>query len=134
MIRHLKTMKQVFPSVLACLMISNSFGRDFRPQGRIEHIQASDTSVQDCYVFPTLPGVVYTVETSHDLIDWVAVDEVYGLGNDYVVSMREYTPPPPPSSGSALPLPHPPPATNISLCIQPCSDVGGGDDCVMGVS
>jgi len=124
--QKLLRMKTASPLALGFLLITTAFSRDFLPQTWFEDVSASDDSIQKCYVFPTLPGVLYTVETSHDMLDWTAVDEVYGLGSEHVVSMYEYTPPPPAPPGSGAPLPHPPPARHVSLCIQPCSGVEGG--------
>lgn len=93
-------MKAVLSLVFAFLLMPSALSRDFLPQGWFEEVPASDASIQKSYVFHTMPGVVYTVETSHDLSTWVALDEVYGLGNEHVVSMYEFTPPPPPPPGS----------------------------------
>lgn len=63
-----------------------TFARDLRPEVHFENT----------------PGVHYQVEVSNDLLDWTPTDEVYGLGHEYVVTMREFTP-------AALPEPGPAP-------------------------
>lgn len=66
--------------------------------------------------------MLYTVESSNDLSNWTTQDELYGLGNEYVVTMREYLPPPP----GTPPIIRPAPATNVSLRVQPASGAAGG--------
>ncbi len=97
-------MKTTLCFAIGLALSSPAFTRDFRPEGRIENIQVDDSSVQQSYIFRTIPGVLYRVESSHDLSQWTAEDEIYGLGQEYVVPMREFTPPPPPEPGT-------PPAT-----------------------
>jgi hypothetical protein len=73
-------------TALLCLsLVSPAFPRDFRPAAHLENIPLADSSVQQCYVISTTPGVRYTVESSEDLSNWTSRDEIYGLGNDYVV-------------------------------------------------
>jgi hypothetical protein len=75
-----------------------------RPKGRIENLPTSNSSVLQCYIFPTRPGVIYQMESSHDLANWSAEGAgIYGLGHEQVVTMREFTPPPPPEPGSETP-------------------------------
>ena len=105
------------PAVSAAALVSavalSASARDFRPDMSFENVPAGDGSVQQCLVFPTTPGVGYRAEWSHDLTDWTTDEEVYGLGFDFVVAMREFTPPPPPPEpGSGDP---PPPVTTPSL-------------------
>ncbi len=99
--------------------------RDFRPVGHMESITADDSSIQQCYVFPTIAGVRYTVETSHDLTNWTTQDEIYGLGNEYVVTIREFTPPPPPPPGTP-PATLSTPAWNASIRMERSSGTDGG--------
>ena len=101
------------PTVSAAALISavalSAPARNFRPDMSFENVPAGDESIQQCLVFPTTPGVGYRVEWSHDLTDWTTDEEVYGLGFDFVVAMREFTPPPPPpepGSGDPPPLYH----------------------------
>jgi hypothetical protein len=75
--------------------------------------------------FPNRGGVSYTVEFSNDLTHWTTQDEIYGLGHEYVVAMREFTPPPPPEPGAPPAIPSQP-ATNVSLRIQSASGAAGG--------
>ena len=77
--------------------------RDFRPEGWYESIPATDGSIQQSYVFRTLPGVIYRVEHSDDLATWTAGDEIYGLGHDYITPMFQTAPPPPPEPGGEAP-------------------------------
>jgi hypothetical protein len=74
--------------------VSKAF--DMLPERWFEDIPAGDTSVQRCCVFRTVPGVVYQVETSHDLETWTSDPEIYGLGHEHVVPLLELIPPPPP--------------------------------------
>ena len=119
-------MKTTCYLALGLALVSAAFSRDFRPDGHLENIQATDSSVQQCYVFRSLPGVRYRVERSHDLTQWTTDDEIYGLGHEYVVAMREFTSPPPPEPGAAPPAPIVAPAKNVSLFIQPSSEAAGG--------
>lgn len=45
--------------------------------------------------FPDRSWHHYTVETSDDLAKWTQHETIYGLGHEYVVTMRKFTPPPP---------------------------------------
>ncbi len=113
-------------SVLLCLLLASlALARDFRPAGHMESITAADSSVQQCYIFPTIAGVRYMVESSHDLTNWTVQDEIYGLGNEYVVTMREFTPPPPPPPGTPPTTP-PSPAWNASIRMERASGAAGG--------
>ncbi len=120
-------MKPVFTVLFA--LASVTIARDFRPKAYFEDIPALDTSVLQCYVFKTLPGIGYQVQVSNDLVSWSDIDEVYGLGHEYVVTMRETAPAPPEDPGS--PPPSPPPTTSnpiksASIRMQPASGTGGG--------
>ena len=99
---------------------------EFRLEGWIENIPATDQSVRQCYIFETVPGVKYRVESSHDLSEWTPEDEIYGLGHEFVVTMREFTPPPPPEPGSEPPDPTVILRKSVSLVIQPSSGTAGG--------
>ena len=99
--------------------------RDFLPEGHMENIPLADSSIQQCYIFRTMAGVSYTVESSTDLTNWASQDEIYGLGHEYVVTMREYTPPPPPPPGTP-PASRPAPAINASIRLQRASGPEGG--------
>jgi hypothetical protein len=113
-----------------CLILATVFAeRDFRPVGRMENIPASDISVQQCYLFPTIPGVIYRVESSHDLTTWTAGDEFYGMGHEHVVAMRDFTPPPPPPPGGGAGQPpsnFTAPARHVGLRMSPSSGMAGG--------
>jgi hypothetical protein len=103
-----------------------AFARDFRPEARFENIPATNASVLQCYVFQTSAGVGYQVEVSNDMLHWTATDEIYGLGHEYVVTMREFTPAPPPEPG-ASPSPSPSAPTKcVSIRMQPATGMAGG--------
>ena len=118
-------MKTLRSLALTAVLVATAGARDFRPAWRLENIPAGDSSIQQCYVIQTTPGVEYTVESSNDLSTWTPQEELYGLGNEYVITMREFTPPPtpPPGTLTASPLALP---TNVSLRIQPASGTAGG--------
>lgn len=44
-----------------------------------ENVPAGDDSIQSSLVFRTIPGVQYTVETSHDLTNWTELESIYGM-------------------------------------------------------
>ena len=110
-------MPMKLPHVLLLLIVaSTAIARDFRPEGYLENIPASDSSVQECYVFRTTAGVRYTVQFSNDLTTWTDQDEIYGFGNEYVVTMRQFTAPPVLEPGEPpLPPPGPDPTINASI-------------------
>jgi hypothetical protein len=124
-LKILPIMKTAIRFAIGLVLVSLSSARDFRPDGRLENIPASDTSVQQCYIFRTVPGVLYRVESTHDLSNWTAGDEIYGMGHEFVTAMREYTPPPPapPVTPPATP---PVPAIHASLRVRPSSGTAGG--------
>jgi hypothetical protein len=113
------------PPVLLFLIAATTTARDFRPEAHLENISASDSSIQECYVFRTTAGVRYTVESSSNLTNWTVRDRIYGLGNEYVVSMRQFTAPPPPEPGTPPPTVLVP-SWNASLMMRPASDPAGG--------
>jgi hypothetical protein len=116
-----------FPRVSLCLILSTSaFSQDFRPESHFETIPAADSSVQECYVFRTKAGLRYTVESSHDLTNWTAQEEIYGLGHEYVVTMRQYTPPPPSSRNAPAPPVHFTPVRNASIRMERAAGADGG--------
>lgn len=103
-------------AALAAFLTAVASSRDLLPEYWLENIGAADGSVQECLVFRTVKGVLYTVEKSADLETWepdesfAAKGEVYGLSQECVVSLRQFSPAPsggPPVSG--------PPKINVSL-------------------
>jgi hypothetical protein len=74
-------MKTLCSLALAAVLFSTAQARDFRPTWHLENIPAGNSSIQQCYVIQTTPGVEYTVESSNDLANWTQTDELYGLGN-----------------------------------------------------
>ncbi len=115
----------IFAIVLCLLIFTPAFARDFRPDGHLENIPLTDSSIQQCYVFRTTAGVRYTVESSADLTNWTAQDDIYGMGNEYAVTLREFTPAPPPPPGTP-PTTHPSPPSNASVRLQRASGGEGG--------
>ncbi len=125
----MKTVIRAAASIIPTFtLLVSSYARDLLPERHIETVPSSDSSVQQCLVFRTVPGVLYQVESSHDLSQWTADDEIYGVGHEYAVTMREFTPPPPPPPGSGPPTNLPPfiPAKFVTLRIQPSSGIAGG--------
>jgi hypothetical protein len=118
-------MKTAIRFAIGIVLVSSSLAREFRPEGRLENIPASDTSVQQSYIFRTVPGVLYRVESSHDLSNWTAGEEIYGMGHEFVTAMYEFTPPPPAPPGTPPATP-PVPAIHASLRIRPSSGTAGG--------
>lgn len=119
------TIKTAIHFLLCLAVVFSAHAREFRPDGRLENIPASDTSIQQCYIFRTVPGVIYRIESCNDLSSWAAGEEIYGMGHEYVTAMREFTPPPPPPPGSPPTTP-PVPAIHASLRIRPSSGAAGG--------
>ena len=117
---------QLLP-VLSCFLLSvtPALARDFRPATHMEYLPAGDSSVKECYVIQTTAGVGYTVQSSEDLTTWTAEDSFYGLGGEYLVTMRESTPAPPLPLGTP-PAVRPPPTTNVSLRMNRASGAAGG--------
>lgn len=90
-----------------------------------ENVPAGDGSIQASLVFTTIPGVQYTVETTHNLTDWMEVASLYGMGHEFVTPMREFTAPPPPDPNAPPPAPWAP-TSIVSLRLTPSSDAAGG--------
>lgn len=116
-------MKVMFTVLLSSLFCFNGYSRDFTPRDftpeiHQENMTAEDGSIQECKVFRTIPGVRYQVEFSRDNVNWTPGDEVYGLGHEYVVAIREIKAAPSPVSGSS--------SYNVSVVLQSVSDVAGG--------
>jgi hypothetical protein len=57
-------------AIVLASFLSLATARDFRPESHMENIPLPDSSVQQCYVFLTTPGVGYAVESSDDLTTW----------------------------------------------------------------
>lgn len=117
--------RKVFTALLVTAGLAETgFSRDLLPARWFEDIPASDDSVQRSFVFRTIPGVVYQVETSHDLSTWASGPEIYGLGHEHIVPLLEVTAPPPPDPSN------PPvlfvPFKTVGLRIQPESGTTDG--------
>jgi hypothetical protein len=118
--------------VLACachclpIMAQNEvfFDAYTAPRYGIEDYTHEDQSISRVLVFSTIPGVSYTVETSHDLLNWTTDQTFYGLGQDIAISMIQTaaTPNPPPVPSPEAPAPTP--VTFVSLVMRPASTGG----------
>lgn len=117
--------------LLSAAPISGACARDLAPAYRIENLPATNDSVQTSLIFQTTAGVRYVVERSHDLVQWDPDEtfgtngEIYGMGHECAVPMREFTPPPTPPPGGDPPPPSSI-AVNVSVRFARCSDPGGG--------
>ena len=86
---------------IAVLLSPLSQARGLLPAYWIENVEGTDGSIQQSLVFQTTKGVGYTVEWSDNLSSWnpdQSLDGeggVYGLSQQCVVPIREFTPPPP---------------------------------------
>jgi len=105
---------------------SATTARDFRPVAHSENIPGTNGSVLQCYVFKTTPGIGYQVEVSNDLIHWTTTDTVYGLGHEYVVTMREFAAAPPPAPGAPPNTPPSVPTKCVSVRMQPAAGTESG--------
>ncbi len=100
--------------------------RDFLPEHWFETLPATDDSSQQCLVFRTTPGILYTVLESNDLQNWTPLSSpIYGLGHEVVVPIREILPAPPLPPGSPPPPAFIPP-THVSLVFRPAAGTAGG--------
>lgn len=124
--RTLLAMKALLPALCTALALSSLSARDLAPKYWIENVTASDDSVQQSLVFRTVPGVRYRVETSENLNSWDAGDEIYGVGHDYVVPVRQFTPPPPPPPGGGGTPPPVPLRKTVSLMLKRSNGPEGG--------
>jgi hypothetical protein len=96
------------------------------PQYWQENLTAEDGTLNRCLVFRTVPGVVYTVEWSHDLSTWSADNTLYGLGHDFATPMCRTTAETVPQGGGGPP-PNPLPiARLVALRLEPANDSAGG--------
>ena len=120
----MKTVLRLLP--IGLFLLNSALSRELLPEHWIENIPAGDDSVQQCLVFRTKPGVIYRVETSNDLANWSPGDEIYGLGNEFVTTMREFTPPPVTSGGGGGPPAGFTPVTVATLRMRRSSSPGGG--------
>ena len=111
-------------SGLAC--VSLAAARELLPERWFENVPSADGAIQQSLVFRTVAGVHYEIETSENLSVWSKVGEIYGLGHEFVVAMREFTPPPPLPPGENPPTPPPNPAVHASVMLRPSNGVGGG--------
>ncbi len=128
--KHLLITIIIAPLLLPCGQLH---AQDIKPQYRLENLPATDGSVQQSLVFRSIPGVVHTVQVSDNLTDWNPYTitgagdggEVYGLGGEIVVPLRQFTPPPPPPPGGGGDPPPPGgPAIVASLVLRHAT--GGG--------
>ncbi|MCF7676091.1 MAG: hypothetical protein K9M97_12150 [Akkermansiaceae bacterium] len=101
---------------------------DLLPHYWQETLPATDGSYQRCLVFTTIPGVLYTVESSQDMLTWTAESTLYGMGHDFATPLFQTTAPPPPPAGDPPPPPPVPlPSFRlVSLRMQPADGTEGG--------
>lgn len=118
---HRKVSPPTFPymkipayALLGAVSLSLAHSQDFAPQTWFEDISISDQSVQKCYSFHTLPGVLYRVESSSNLVDWTQETELYGLGQNYTLAMHEVSPPTGGATSSTAET-----LTNVSVLARP---------------
>jgi hypothetical protein len=123
--KQIQIMKKFKWCSFGLLLISSLSARDFRPESWSENITITGGAVLQCHVFQTVPGIEYRVEASNDLTSWTQTDELYGLGHQYVVAMRELIPAPPPDP-EAPPVEVPGPTENASIRMQPSAASAGG--------
>ncbi len=125
----MKLLHLLIPLVLLC---GSLYARDINPDYWLENVTATDGSVQQCLVFRSIPGVLHTVLVSETLTDWQPYEiigqagQIYGLGGEIVVPLRQFTPPspPPPGGGGGNPPPPGGPAILASLVLRHAT--GGG--------
>ena len=71
-------------------------------------VTCDDGSRWHGFVFQTIAGLPYVVESGDDLVGWTKVDTFYGLGQEQVVLMKQAPPLPPSSPSPSGPItPHP---------------------------
>ncbi len=73
--------------------------------------------------FPTVPGMLYSLQSSSDLSSWDDDAVFYGLGHELHLALFEKVPPPPPPPGEDPPAPLPP-ATMVTLRAEPSTSSG----------
>jgi len=97
------------------------------PEWHFETEIHADGSRSQHFVFETVAGVDYLVETSGDLQSWEAAEEDrwYGLGHEIVVPMVQTLPPPDPPDPPDPPADPPPPTVHASLVMRPAASGGG---------
>jgi hypothetical protein len=100
--------------------------RDYVPEYRIENVPSIDGSVQQSLVFRTVAGVNYRVETSENLSNWSQVDEIYGMGHEYVVPIRQFIAPPPLPPGTTPIVLPPRPEAAPTLMMRRSNGPEGG--------
>ncbi len=115
-----------FQIVCSAIIIQGVAARDILPQYWIENIPAADGSIQQSLVFQTVAGVQYLVESSNNLTAWNVEEEIYGMGHQFVVAIRQFTPPPPPLPGNPPAVLPPRPVAAPTLIFQPASGTEGG--------
>lgn len=117
-------MKLLFILILLSLL-SPVFSRDLTPVNWQEDVPATDESIQHCFVIRTVPGVKYQMESSSDLVSWNVENEIYGLGQEFVTPMYEFTAPPPPDP-NAPPVTPGIPTQQASIRMDPATGSTGG--------
>ncbi len=73
--------------------------------------------------FPTVPGVLYELQTSEDLVAWTSQETIYGLGHNLHLSLFELEEAPPAAPGAGQPFVFPP-RVNVFMLARPARDGG----------
>ncbi len=82
-----------------------------------EDYDAGDGNVWSAVRFPTLPGMLYGLQTSTDLITWTTEKTFYGLGNEVGIALFPVKTPPPAVANGPLPA-LPPPCKAVSIRME----------------
>jgi len=76
------------------------------PSQWLDTFTHEDSSRSQVLVFKSIAGVSYTVQSSHDLVEWTDVTSYYGLGQEISFPLIRITAPP---NQAGLPTPSPGP-------------------------
>ena len=106
------------------LALAQDFLDKIRPTVEFENITLPNGSIQHSIAIETKPGLLYTFQSSDNLVSWNDDAVYYSLGQKLTHALRESTPPPPPDP-EAPPAPAYPSAF-ATLLVQPSSGTGGG--------
>lgn len=105
-------------------VLAQDFLDKIRPVVEFENISLANGSIQHSIAIETKPGLLYTFQSSDDLVSWNDDAVYYSLGQKLTHALRESTPPPPPDP-EAPPAPAYPSAF-ATLLVQPSSGTSGG--------
>lgn len=105
-------------------VLAQDFLDKIRPVVEFENISLANGSIQHSIAIETKPGLLYTFQSSDDLVSWNDDAVYYSLGQKLTHALRESTPPPPPDP-EAPPAPAYPSAF-ATLLVQPSIGTSGG--------